>query len=538
MEQCKKNGQDKDAELSFYDLSHTDEVLNQLEILFANTVSNLEKKDDAVEESEYSDSWLYRVVADINTTLKNGTENNVVDVIRFSESIRRYDLDIMDDLEKAVGRLVPYHVGDVTIQPFPELDPEYYKNLCTGVSLYYPISSEKSEIEEYLGICPIKKYAEFLDALYVQIPEVQMQFADKGSVDKDGQFKVQLTDDSADYLKEVGFKVWKQRKKDNNFFMIGTQTISMSDSENLTFNVPFTGEWYYLDGHRLTTKGSWKDGLNHLVAPIMLNDESTDYNFSYTYDDGKITFNKGTVGSQYDENGLIQRDVQFEPLKKGDVVEVISEDIDKRSGLYTIASYHASVSINAVVKLTFCVYRPWIRDSRVPPAGDAITTATGYSFPSGHTTTAALIYGRLAVSTWKKLRWISVLCFICLGLTAFSRNYLGVHTPQDVLVGLAIGTAVLFGMSALFRFLTAHQEKENLLLITGAAFCIAALIYITLKPYPMDYVDSKLLVDPERMNKDRYGDIGMLLALCGARFIEKTWIKYKPTGTKDLWELY
>lgn len=207
--------------------------------------------------------------------------------------------------------------------------------------------------------------------------------------------------------------------------------------------------------------------------------------------------------------------------------------IDKRSGLYTIASYHASVSVNAVVKLTCCVYRPWIRDSRVLPAGDAITTATGYSFPSGHTMTATPIYGGLAVSAWKKLRWISVLCIICLVLTAFSRNYLGVHTPQDVLVGLAIGTAVLFGMSALFKFLTAHPEKENLILGIGAAFCIAALVYITLKPYPMDYVNDKLLVDPERMKKDGYGDIGMLLALCGARFIEKTWIKYKPTVTKE-----
>ncbi len=207
--------------------------------------------------------------------------------------------------------------------------------------------------------------------------------------------------------------------------------------------------------------------------------------------------------------------------------------IDKRSGLYTIASYHASVSLNAVVKLTFCVYRPWIRDSRVLPAGDAITTATGYSFPSGHTTTATPIYGALAVSAWKKLRWISVLCFICLGLTAFSRNYLGVHTPQDVLVGLTIGTLVLFGMSKLFKYLAAHPEKENIFLIIGVVLCAAALIYITLKPYPMDYVGEKLLVDPERMKKDGYGDIGMLLALCGARFIEKTWVKYEPTGTKE-----
>lgn len=39
-------------------------------------------------------------------------------------------LDIMDDLEAAVGKLVPYHVGSVTIQPFPDIDPEYYRDLC------------------------------------------------------------------------------------------------------------------------------------------------------------------------------------------------------------------------------------------------------------------------------------------------------------------------------------------------------------------------------------------------------------------------
>ena len=88
--------------------------------------------------------------------------------------------------------------------------------------------------------------------------------------------------------------------------------------------------------------------------------------------------------------------------------------VDKRVGLYTVGSYAASVTVNAVIKLSCCIYRPWIRDSRVLPAGDAITTATGYSFPSGHTMTAAPIYGGLAVSTWKKIRWVSVLCLICL----------------------------------------------------------------------------------------------------------------------------
>ncbi|MBR0450512.1 MAG: hypothetical protein IJI78_00850 [Oscillospiraceae bacterium] len=33
--------------------------------------------------------------------------------------------------------------------------------------------------------------------------------------------------------------------------------------------------------------------------------------------------------------------------------------VDKRSGLYSLASYGLGVAINAVVKLTACVYRPW-----------------------------------------------------------------------------------------------------------------------------------------------------------------------------------
>ena len=76
--------------------------------------------------------------------------------------------------------------------------------------------------------------------------------------------------------------------------------------------------------------------------------------------------------------------------------------LDKRKGLYTLATYYAAVTVNAAIKLTACVYRPWIRDNRILPAGDAITTATGYSFPSGHTMTATPIYGGLAIGAWKK----------------------------------------------------------------------------------------------------------------------------------------
>ena len=204
--------------------------------------------------------------------------------------------------------------------------------------------------------------------------------------------------------------------------------------------------------------------------------------------------------------------------------------LNKRNGLYTLASFYLACGVNAIVKLTVCAYRPWIRDPRVLPAGDAITTATGYSFPSGHTVTATPIYGGLAVITWKRAKWFSVLCVLMILITGFSRNYLGVHTPQDVFVAICESVLALVLLSRLFPYLEKHPEKEDLLLLLCFVFGWLAIVYITFKPYPMDYVDGKLLVDPQRMMVDGYGDIALLIAFPAARCMEKRWIRFEATG--------
>ena len=206
--------------------------------------------------------------------------------------------------------------------------------------------------------------------------------------------------------------------------------------------------------------------------------------------------------------------------------------VNKRQGLYTLASFYLCVAVNAVIKLTACVYRPWIRDPRIIPAGNAISTAGGYSFPSGHTTTATPIYGGLAVGFWKnkKTKWLSVLCIVALLITGFSRNYLGVHTPQDVMVGMCLGILVLWAVARAFAYLQAHPEKENKFLLIGFLAGLAAFIYVIYKPYPMDYVNGKLLVDPHKMTKDAFMDIGAWMTFCAARYAEKRWVNFTPTG--------
>ena len=207
--------------------------------------------------------------------------------------------------------------------------------------------------------------------------------------------------------------------------------------------------------------------------------------------------------------------------------------IDKRKGLYSLCSYYVCCAVNQIIKLTACIYRPWIRDARVLPAGDAITTATGYSFPSGHTTTAAPLAGGLAVGAWKKYKWISVLCVLLILLVGFSRNYLGVHTPQDVFVGICLSALTLVLVARLFQYIEDHPQKEDVFLLIAFIAGWVGIAYVTFKPYPLDYKEGSLgglLVDPQKMMNDGYGDIALLVAFPVARYIERRFIRFRAPG--------
>ncbi|MCM1265166.1 MAG: phosphatase PAP2 family protein [Candidatus Gastranaerophilales bacterium] len=129
--------------------------------------------------------------------------------------------------------------------------------------------------------------------------------------------------------------------------------------------------------------------------------------------------------------------------------------INKKYGIYLFWSYLFGFIGNTFLKTTACIYRPWILDSRIKPLADAITTATGYSFPSGHTASCTTTWGGTAILFWNN-KIIRYLCFIIIFLVIFSRNYLGVHTPQDVLVSLAIGILII-----LFNKKLLDWEEKN-----------------------------------------------------------------------------
>ncbi len=203
---------------------------------------------------------------------------------------------------------------------------------------------------------------------------------------------------------------------------------------------------------------------------------------------------------------------------------------DKKRGLQTLAAFSLSVAVASVVKLTACVYRPWIKDPHIIPAVKSLPSS--YSFPSGHTSMGTPLYLGSALIFWRKkqTKVIAVLFVVFALLNAFSRNYLGVHTPQDVFVGLLLSIICLYAAWKAGAYFQQHPEKENRFLAVVSVVGILAFIYVLYKPYPLDYIDGKLLVNPQKMLKNAFEGIGVLLGFCAARYIEKTWIGFKETG--------
>lgn len=143
--------------------------------------------------------------------------------------------------------------------------------------------------------------------------------------------------------------------------------------------------------------------------------------------------------------------------------------VSKWEGYYLMTIAFCGTVLNQFLKLICRVPRPWVRDPNFTIVESARAEATEYSFPSGHTQNAIGLFGGMA--RWGGRRWVRLGLTALALIIAFSRMYLGVHTPADVGVSLVLAAALVLGLYPLMR---RAQEKPRYM-----GYVLAAMLVVS-----------------------------------------------------------
>ena len=150
--------------------------------------------------------------------------------------------------------------------------------------------------------------------------------------------------------------------------------------------------------------------------------------------------------------------------------------VDKRHGYFILITGLVGTVINQVAKLFFRIPRPWVLDENFSIVESAREEATGYSFPSGHTQNIAGTFG--AIAAYKHSGWKTAICSTIITLVAFSRMYLGVHTPLDVITSLVVALGIILILRPVFESENNFNRFMPIVVIVSVALSLGFLAYV------------------------------------------------------------
>ena len=210
--------------------------------------------------------------------------------------------------------------------------------------------------------------------------------------------------------------------------------------------------------------------------------------------------------------------------------------VDKYRGYYILMTGFLGAVINQWLKIVCRVPRPWVKDPGFTTVDNAQAEAGGYSFPSGHTQNIAGTFG--AIGATAKRRWFSIVCVVTIVLVAFSRMYLGVHTPADVCVSLLIAAALLAVLYPVFSSKERFDKYMPYVVVVSVLITVGFVVYVNCLN-PADYA-ADITVNADGEVHDPLGSalknaatmLGCMLGLLAVYPLDRCVIKFE---TKAPW---
>lgn len=150
--------------------------------------------------------------------------------------------------------------------------------------------------------------------------------------------------------------------------------------------------------------------------------------------------------------------------------------VDERKGLRLGIVVVLSGWLNGALKALWKQPRPFELDASVGLAGES-----GYGLPSGHAQGSATFWG--VVAQWIRAPWGLILAILVPLVIGFTRIYLGVHFPTDVLAGWALAAAILGFYYAFGKLIEAALAASGL---RGRLIATAAVTLIMNALHPSD----------------------------------------------------
>lgn len=151
------------------------------------------------------------------------------------------------------------------------------------------------------------------------------------------------------------------------------------------------------------------------------------------------------------------------------LVTVIWYSYDQKIGVRLFFLAIASIAINGYVKAVCGQPRPEAFSPSV-----ALLHASSFGFPSGGAQNMTALFLFLAFTIRKQ--WFSILSLLFVLLISFSRVYLGVHFPSDVVGGWIIGAALcavyMWALPTIESYVTAFSPWTNFWLSVATPLAI------------------------------------------------------------------